>query len=146
VKLTIAVGMLFAALLVGCGTTEFKAFEGKGNVIDGQGGTKVVVDSMEIWDNGEPPRKFKVLGVIEDERSGGVITMSGLRSDMVKKAREVGGDAIIQLNSQSRITGYHTSTVAPVAAYGNSTPTNNSSSTTPIRRNMAKYAVIKYIE
>lgn len=49
-KKSIALGMLFAVLLLaGCATTEYKAFEGKGNVIDGQGGTKVVVDSMEIW-------------------------------------------------------------------------------------------------
>lgn len=144
-KKSVALGMLFAVLfLAGCATTEYKAFEGKFNVIDGQGGTKVVVDSMEIWDNGAPPRKFKVLGIIDDERPGGLIPMSQLRSDMVKKAREAGGDAIIQLNSQSQIAGYYTSGSA--SAYGNSATAYGSSTTMPVRRNMAKYAVIKYLE
>jgi hypothetical protein len=146
-KKSVALSISFLVLLLtGCATTEYKVFEGKGNVIDGQGGTKVVVDSMEIWDNGEPPRKFMVLGIIEDERPGGIIPMSRLRSDMVKKAREVGGDAIIQLNSQSKITGYYTSSSASASAYGNSATAYGSSTTMPVRRNMAKYAVIKYVE
>ena len=101
---------------------------------------------MEIWDNGEPPRKFKVLGIIDDERPGGLIPMSQLRSDMVKKAREAGGDAIIQLNSQSQIAGYYTSGSASATAYGNRATAYGSSTTMPVRRNMAKYAVIKYLE
>ena len=146
-KKSVALSISFLVLLLaGCATTEYKVFEGKGNVIDGQGGTKVVVDSMEIWDNGEPPRKFMVLGIIEDERPGGIIPMSRLRSDMVKKAREVGGDAIIQLNSQSKIAGYYTSSSASASAYGNSATAYGSSITMPVRRNMAKYAVIKYVE
>lgn len=143
----IAVTMFLAAsLLAGCATTEYKAFEGKGNVIEGKGGTKVVVDGMEIWDNGEPPRKFKVLGIIDDERPGGLIPMSQLRSDMVKKAREGGGDAVVQLNSQSQIAGYYTSGSASAYAYGNSATAYGSSTTMPVRRNLAKFAVIKYVE
>lgn len=146
-KSAIAVTMLLAAsLLAGCATTEYKAFEGKGNVIEGKGGTKVVVDGLEIWDNGEPPRKFKVLGIIDDERPGGLIPMSQLRSDMVKKAREAGGDAVVQLNSQSQIAGYYTSGSASAYAYGNSATAYGSSTTMPVRRNLAKFAVIKYVE
>ncbi|UUZ63391.1 hypothetical protein LP417_28225 [Polaromonas sp. P1-6] len=146
-KRAIVVTMLLAAsLLAGCATTEYKAFEGKGNVIEGKGGTKVVVDGMEIWDNGEPPRKFKVLGIIDDERPGGLIPMSQLRSDMVKKAREAGGDAVVQLNSQSQIAGYYTSGSASAYAYGNSATAYGSSTTMPVRRNLAKFAVIKYVE
>lgn len=144
-KKSVALVIILAVSFAGCATTEYKAFEGKGNVIEGKGGTKVVVDGMELWDNGDPPRKFKVLGIIDDERPGGLIPMSQLRSDMAKKAREAGGDALIQLNSQSQIAGYYTSSSA--SAYGNTTATAYGSSTTmPVRRNVAKYAVIKYIE
>jgi len=146
-KKAIAVVMVLAAsLLAGCATTEYKAYEGKGNVIDGKGGTKVVVDSMEIWDNGEPPRKFKILGIIDDQRPGGLIPMAQLRGDMVKKAREAGGDAIIQLNSDSQIAGYYTSGSASAYAYGNSATAYGSSTTMPVRRNFARFAVIKYAE
>lgn len=55
-------------VIVGCATTEFKPFEAKVNAFEGSGGTKTIVAEMEVWDNGEPPRKFSVLGIIEDER------------------------------------------------------------------------------
>lgn len=146
-KKTIATIMVLAAsLLAGCATTEYKAYEGKGNVIDGKGGTKLVVDGMEIWDNGEPPRKFKILGIIDDQRPGGLIPMGQLRTDIVKKAREAGGHAIIQLNSNSQISGYYTSGSASAYAYGNSATAYGSSATIPIRRNFARFAVITYAE
>lgn len=146
-KKSVTVAILFAvSFFAGCANTEFKTFEGRSNVVDGKGGTKVVVDGMEIWDNGEPPRKFKVLGIIDDERPGGLIPMSQLRGDMVKKAREVGGEAIIQLNNQSQIAGYYTNGSATAYAYGNSATAYGSSTTMPVRRNVAKYAVIKYVE
>jgi len=146
-KKTIALILILAAsLFAGCATTEYKAFEGKGNVVDGKGGTKVIVDGMEIWDNGEPPRKFKVLGIIEDERPGGIIPISQLRGDMVKRARAAGGEAVIQLNNQSQVAGAYTSGSASAYGYGNSATAYGSSTTMAIRRNTAKFAVIKYIE
>lgn len=146
-KLRVALSVVLAASLVaGCATTEYKSFEGKTNVFEGKGGTKVVVDGMELWDNGEPPRKFKVLGIIDDERPGGLIPMAQLRSDMVKKAREAGGDALIQLGSQSQIAGYYTSGSASAYGYGNSATAYGSATTMPVRRNVAKFAVIKYVE
>lgn len=72
--------------------------------------------------------------------------MSQLRSDMVKKAREVGAEALIQLNSQSQIAGYYTSGSASASGYANKATAYGSSTTMPIRRNAAKFAVIKYIE
>ena len=142
----VLLGILIASLLVGCATTEYKSFEGKSNVFEGKGGTKIVVNGMELWDNGEPPRKFRLLGIIDDERPDGIIPMAQLRSDMVKKAREVGGDALIQLGSNSQITGYYTSGTASAHSYGYSATASGSSTTMPIGRNMAKFAVIKYVE
>lgn len=133
-------------ILAACATTEFKPFEAKDNLFEGKGGTKTVVDGMEIWDNGDPPRKFKVLGIIDDERPGGVIPMSKLRSDMVAKARETGGDALVQLGNQSQISGYYTSGSGSARTYGSSATAYGSSTTVPVRRNVAKFAVIKYLE
>lgn len=146
-KLRSALVAAFAAFWVaGCAHTEYQSFESKTNIFEGNGGTKAVVDGMELWDNGEPPRKFKVLGIIEDERPGGLIPMAQLRSDMVKKAREAGGDALIQLGSQSQIAGYYSNGSASAYGYGNSVNAYGSSTTMAVRRNMAKFAVIKYIE
>ena len=134
------------ASLFACATTEYKLYEGKENVYEGKGGTKVVVDGMELWDNGAPPRKFKVLGIIDDERPGGIIPMSQLRRDMVKKAREVGGDALVELTSQSQIAGFYTTGTGSAYSYGSSTSAYGTATTMPVRRNTAKFAVIKYID
>ena len=117
--------VLTSLFLAGCATTEFKPYEAKDNLFEGKGGTKVIVDGMEFWDNGEPPRKFRVLGIIDDEHPGGVIPMSQLRNDIVKKAREVGGDAVVQLGSRSQITGFHTTGSASAYGYGSSASAGN---------------------
>jgi len=128
--------IFLALILTACATTEFKIYEGRSDVIYGKGGTKVVVDSIEIWENGEPPRKFKVIGIIEDERPGGRLPMSQLQKDIVKKAHEYGGDAIVKIDSQSQISGYYSA-----GSYGNSNIT-----TMAVKRNFSKFAVIKYLE
>jgi len=133
-------------MMAACATTEYKPYDAKDNLFEGRGGTKVVVDGMEIWDNGDPPRKFKVLGIIDDERPGGVIPMSQLRSDMVKKAREAGGDALVQFGSGSQVAGYYTSGAGSAYAHGSSATAYGSSTTVPVRRNVAKFAVIKYLD
>jgi hypothetical protein len=92
-------------LLVGCASTEFQAFDGKTSVFEGQGGTKSVIDGLEFWENGEPPRKFKLLGIISDERPAGVIPMASLKKDIAKKAKEQKADAVILLSSGSKLMG-----------------------------------------
>ncbi len=85
---------------------------------------------MEFWANGEPPRSYKILGIIDDARRSGWIAMSQFRSDIVKKAREVGGDAVILLSNQSQIDGFLTSGSISMAA----------------RTNFTTFAVIKYLD
>jgi hypothetical protein len=58
--------LVSCSLLAACATTEFKPFEAKYNLFEGTGGAKTVIDGVEFWDNGNPPRRFKVLGIIED--------------------------------------------------------------------------------
>jgi hypothetical protein len=142
---TVATVATVASLLVGCASTNFKAYEGP-SIFVGKGGTKTTVDGIDIWDNGEPPRKFRVLGIVEDERPGGVIPMMRLRGDIVKKAKEVGADAVIQLSSSSQITGYHTTGSATAYGTGNAATAYGSSTSVPLRQNTAKFAVIKYVE
>lgn len=71
--------------------------------------------------------------------------MSRLRGDMVK-AREAGGDTVIQLSSQSQIAGYYTSGSASMYGSGSPATAYGSSTTMPVRRNSAKFAVIKYLD
>lgn len=142
----LVVAALTTSILVACASTEYKTYEGRNNVVEGRGGTKVVVDGMEVWDNGEPPRKFRILGIIEDARPGGIIPMSQLRSDMVKKARESGGEAVVQLNSESQIASYYSTGSATAYGLGSSATGLGTSTTMVGRRNYAKFAVIKFVD
>ena len=142
----VAIGLALVFVLTGCASTEYKKFEGKNSVVEGKGGTKVVVEGMEVWDNGDPPRKFSVLGIIDDVRPGGIIPMSQLRRDMVRKAREAGGDALVEIRSESQVAGYQTSGAATAYTYGRSTQAYGSATSMQMRRNSAKFAVIKYLD
>ena len=144
--LTELASMLVVLLVAGCATTEFKSYEGNNAVIEGKGGTKIVVDGMEMWDNGDPPRSFKLLGIIDDERPGGIVPMAQLKGDVVKRARQAGGDAVIQLRSQSQIAGYYAAATATASNLGNTASVQGSAVAVPMRRNVAQFAVIKYVD
>ena len=47
---------------------EFEKWEGKPNVQEGNGGTKKVVNGIDFWADGAPPRRFVLLGYIQDRR------------------------------------------------------------------------------
>jgi hypothetical protein len=90
----VIVVLLCAVLMASCGTIfVFKPFEGNGSLIEGKGGTKTVVDGMEIWDNGDPPRRFSILGYLEVKAQFGADFY--FLSRAVEMARQHGGDAII---------------------------------------------------
>jgi hypothetical protein len=93
------------SFLAACATTEYKPYEAKDNLFEGKGGTKVVVDGMEIWDNGDPPRRFKVLDIIDDERPGGLIPMSQLWC-----ANPSGRSTSWAMHTQSINAGYRSGT------------------------------------
>jgi hypothetical protein len=145
-RLAVALSAVFLVLLGSCASTEFKVYEGRGSVVEGRGGTRAIVNGMDLWENGEPPRKFKLLGLIEDERPGGIISMGQLHADIVKKAREVGGQALIKLHSRSQLMGYQTSGYANTTTLGSTARATGSATTIAARRNFATFAVILYLE
>jgi hypothetical protein len=110
-------------LCVSCASTDYQSWEGRNSVFEGRGGTRKVVDGMDIWTHGDPPRRFKVLGIIEDERPGGLIPMAQLKHDIVEKARARGGNAVIFVSSASQLGGYYTRVArAPTVTAGQPEP------------------------
>lgn len=109
------------------------------------GGTTTIVEGMEVWDNGEPPRKFAILGIIDDERPGGAIPMANLKGDIVQKAKEAGGDAVVQLNSNSQLVGVYSSGSATGYSYGRTATAYGSSTAIPMRRIYSKFVVNKFL-
>ena len=100
---------------------------------------------MDIWTFGDPPRRLQVLGITQDERPGGLIRMAQLKHDIVQKARQYAGDAVIFASSQSQLAGYYTAGSASAYGYGNSATAFGSSTTIPITRRSSTYVVIKYL-
>jgi hypothetical protein len=93
------------SLFVSCTTTEFQSWEGRNSVVEGRGGTKKIVDGVDVWTFGDPPRRFQVLGIIQDNRPGGIIPMAQMKHDIIAKARQSGGDAVIFASSASPAAG-----------------------------------------
>jgi hypothetical protein len=137
--------LIIAVACVSCASTEFESWEGRNSVVEGRGGTRKIVDGMDIWTYGDPPRRFQVRGIIQDNRPGGRISMAQMKHDIVAKARQSGGDAIILASSQSQVTGYYTSSSATAYGYGNFASAYGSSTTVPHTHHTATFVVIKYL-
>ncbi|HZS18169.1 MAG TPA: hypothetical protein VFA51_09595 [Candidatus Udaeobacter sp.] len=105
-SLMIAALLLGAACLTGCASTNYEALESSGPIVaQGQYGTRKVVDGIDIWTFGAPPRKYRVLGVINDTRGGGLIPMAGYYSGVAAKVKQYGGNAAIEVSSQRQYVG-----------------------------------------
>jgi hypothetical protein len=101
-----------------CASTDFQPLESQGPVVaQGQWGTRKVVDGVDIWTTGAPPRKYRGLGVINDTRGGGVIPMAGYYRGIAAKVKQYGGNAAIEVGSQSQYVG--------TASFANATTTTS---------------------
>jgi hypothetical protein len=97
--------MLLSLIAAGCATTDYQPYEGKNNLYEGEGGTKVVVNGVDFWANGMPPRKFSILGVVTSEIGSGYGDVDLIRSAVAAETRSRGGDAAIQINDNTSFAG-----------------------------------------
>lgn len=87
-----------AAALVGCGSTKFQEYRGSA-ISQGGGGTVRVVNGIDFWENGEPDRPFRTIGVIDDSRMTGIQSLSRDKN-IASVAKEKGGDAVVLMDTQ----------------------------------------------
>lgn len=97
--------IMLAWSLAGCATVDFQPYEGKNNLYEGEGGTKVVVDGIDFWANGSPPRKYSIIGMVVSEIGNGIGDEAIIRSSVAGEARKQGGDAAVQVNNNSSFAG-----------------------------------------
>lgn len=123
--------LVFTVLVLGaitaCSSTRFAEYRGA-SIVQGKGGTLRVVEGVDFWENGDPDRKYKILGVIDDSRGDGLISRMGKDSDIANKAKEHGGDAVIFIGSDRELRGVDLS--SGVVKY----------------RRVTKVLVVKYLE
>src|SRR5437762_12854974 len=143
-------------LLVSC-STDYQPLEARAPVVrEGGYGTRKVVDGVDIWTTGEPPRKYQVLGIINDERLQAPFEMERYYHDFAAKVKQAGGNGAIEAYSDSQITGIvtnsSTTTSGTVSAYGAGNVAfgqySGTSSTTGFaaedRHHSARFVVVKY--
>lgn len=74
----------------------FSAYEGPPVIHTGEGGTRIQKNEIDYWTSGTPPRRYQVIGMVQDKRDeewdGGHAIGSPSIADKVKKA---GGNAVI---------------------------------------------------
>lgn len=130
----------------GCASTEFKTYEGRTTIFEGEGGTKTTVDGIDFWENGAPPRRYQLLGIIEDSRPQGLIPMARMKTDIAKTAKAQNADAVIIISSASVLRGVVNNSSASAQVYGNSATAQGTSVATPVFTNQAKFAVVRYLD
>ena len=91
--------------LTGCATVDFHPYEGKNNLYEGNGGTKVVVDGVDFWANGTPPRKYTIIGMVVSEVGSGVGDESLIRDAVASEVKKRQGNAAIQVNNNTSFAG-----------------------------------------
>lgn len=127
---------LATILLCGCSTPPtFTEYHGK-DIFQGTGGEVRSVDGVDFWENGEPDRRYVILGVISEaakkqlptDRFSQVFQDAGGNSDwdteIAKVAREHGGDAVIIVTKKLPVStnapmegDHHPSTTLAVVKY-----------------------------
>jgi hypothetical protein len=147
-----------AALLMASCSTDYQPLESRAPVVrQGGYGTRKVVDGVDIWTSGEPPRKYQVLGIINDERLQAPFEMQRYYHDVAAKVKKAGGNGAIEAYSNSQITAIvtnsYTTSSGRVSAYGAGNVAfgqySGSSNTTGFaaaqEHHSARFVVVKYL-
>jgi hypothetical protein len=149
--------ILFGATLAlsACSTTYY-TYSGS-PVYTGKGGASKNVNGIDFWVLGTPPRKFRIIGYIEDSRKRGIIENATRDPNVAAKAKAAGGDAVIRTGdfeqyvaTVSTATGnaYTTgnaSIVGNTAQFNANTTTSGTQVSVPIFWRNSQYLVIKYL-
>jgi hypothetical protein len=68
-------------------------------IIDGEGGSKRTVDGVEIWDAGDPPHRYRIMGMIRVSDYDMAYVNTTMLHAIAQQVRRSGGSAAILLNS-----------------------------------------------
>lgn len=140
----LGLSVALAALMAACTTTQYQPAGGQPQVAQGKGGLLRVQDGMEVWDADGPPRRYQVVGRIDDERTGGALERPAWGSNVVKLAREAGGSALIELRRDAQGAGYKL--LGTGAATENQGPALGQAPAVPLTRRAVAFLVIRYLD
>ncbi|KQX18134.1 hypothetical protein ASD39_18020 [Sphingomonas sp. Root50] len=85
----------------------FTAYEGKEQIIEAGGGTRVTKDGVDFWTSGTPTKRSKVIGRLMDRRGTGAFHGDAVGSKRIAQiVKEAGGDAVIIAGQRQDQNGY----------------------------------------
>ncbi|TAK90276.1 MAG: hypothetical protein EPO06_09860 [Burkholderiaceae bacterium] len=140
-RLVLLSRFFFLSLIVaitGCAQTNFQQYEGRNGaqIIEGEGGTKEIIDGIEYWGTGTPPRRYQILGVVTIEDFDNVFGNQRIRHAIADQVKAAGGDAAIAMDfsggGQSMGVGVNSrGTVSSGTAFG---------------KKSNRYLIVKYLD
>ncbi len=148
--------LFLSVLLAGCASTNFSAYQGA-PVQQGTGGAVVKVDGIDLWQDGTPPRKFQVIGVITDSRAAGPLAMAGRNKGIAAMAKAHGGDGVLLSVDERQFAGTVSTGNAFTTMNANAFVAGNRATaygtaygfgygaSIPTHRANAKYYIIRYL-
>jgi hypothetical protein len=113
-------------------TATFRPYEARTSVVVGQGGAREVVKGIDLWTDGDPPRRYEILGTIQlqgYERYGSPTEV------LADKVREVGGNGAIRVRASR---DYHGAIAYNISAY--------SAGSIAVFQTDATYYAVKYLD
>ena len=156
-KLKILIILLVGVFVSGCASIKFKHYRSD-EVFEGKGGSIEVLNGVEIWEDGTPNAKYKIIGVIDYKARDAFIQNRYKDKRISKLALEYDADGIILMNDELLDMGTYSKTDSKTNTDGTIktnpylpgyTEKSTSSSTgmsTIVRDKVQKYYVFKYVE
>jgi hypothetical protein len=132
-----------ALLLSGC-ATDYYPYQG-GSPLIGQGGAAKTINGVDIWQIGTPPRKFQIIGFIEDSRPGGPPSMAQRDGALAAVAKAHGGDGVLIQSDAVQYLGTFTTGNAATTLTNTSAFTTGTAISAPMVRREGRFYVIKYL-
>jgi hypothetical protein len=148
-------GIVLSVFTLGC-SSSYYTYSGSG-VLIGHGGASKNVDGIDLWVVGTPPRKFRIIGYIEDSRPGGPIPMAARNPQLAALVRQRGGDGLLLNSDTTQVMGSFSTASATATGWGSATTfggvTNfngganafGTGMAVPILRREGRFYVIKYV-
>ena len=125
-----AFALLLGTALAGCAQVDYQPYEGRDATVEGRGGTRRMAAGIDVWSNGAPPRRYRVLGVASVELGEGIGHQTMVDSALASQVRKAGGDAAILLASERSVLG-----IAPVGTMF-----------VPLQQRFSRFQVIRYLD
>jgi hypothetical protein len=75
---------------------DFALYEGQPKISTGEGGTKITKNGIDYWTTGTPPRRYQIIGFVQDKRDELMDSGHAIGSPSIgAKVKKAGGDAVI---------------------------------------------------